>query len=96
MSDPTRPRTLTHPFSRRDLLKAAAAGGATLVLPLSDLAVPEASAQGTGAAAWPRGDAGERQPNGRSTGACESISFAAREVRGIEGGAIADRKANSK
>lgn len=49
MSDSTRSRILTHPFSRRDLLKTAAAGGAgTLVLPLSGIAIPEASAQGTG------------------------------------------------
>jgi peptide/nickel transport system substrate-binding protein len=49
MSDPTRSRILTHPLSRRDLLKTAAAGGAgTLVLPLSGFAAPEASAQDTG------------------------------------------------
>jgi peptide/nickel transport system substrate-binding protein len=49
MSDPTRSRILTHPLSRRDLLKTAAAGTAGgLVLPLSGLATSEASAQGTG------------------------------------------------
>src|SRR5215211_7446316 len=50
MSDPTRSRILTHPLSRRSLLKQTAAAGAaaSLVLPAGARLAPSAAAQVTG------------------------------------------------